>query len=301
MKALTRNPRIEMSYITSERIFDAYKLKNNFDIVLLFENGESAEGCMPDEISGIRDLDIPVIARVGDPWAAPNRNFEEAHCKFKINAYFGYQHQSLFYKYYPRNYKYKIVLFGLEPSLFQNLTPYGDRIKNRILNSGAVASKKITSRILNKLIRGEADPMRHYKLRTQCNELPYVDYTPTLAHEYTGDKYSLLLQKYAAAIAASSLNYTTKYMEIPAAGCLSFMEVNGENHGKYLGFKDGETAIFINEKNYKNKFEEYLNDVQNPKWEKIADVGREYALTNLNNDIAVNSLVDLMEELVARA
>ena len=42
-----------------------------------------------------------------------------------------------------------------------------------------------------------------------------------------------------------------KYFEIPAAGCMSFMEVTPKNHAKYLGFKNNETAIFIDEKNYK--------------------------------------------------
>ncbi|MDE1769761.1 MAG: glycosyltransferase family 1 protein [Thaumarchaeota archaeon] len=298
MKALQRNPRIEMNYITTDRTFDSSKLKSNFDIVLFFENGENPDGCVPSEIMGIKDLDIPVIAKIGDPWAAPNKNIQKIHEDYKIDAYFGYQHDSLFYKYYPKNYKYKIVLFGLEPSLFQNLTPYKNRIKNRILNSGAVANKKIASRILSKITKGEADPMKHYKLRTQCNELPYVDYTATLQHEFIGDKYPLLLQKYATSIASSSVNYTTKYMEIPAAGCLTFMEITEKNHGDYLRFEDGKTAIFINEKNYKDKFEEYLQDLDNPKWEKIANAGREYVMTHLNNDLATNSLVDLMEELL---
>ncbi len=286
-----------MNYITTGMTFDASELKDKYDVVLFFENGNTA-GCTPDKVTGIQGLEIPVIAKIGDPWAAPNKDIKVEHENFKIDAYFGYQHETLFYKYYPRNYKYKIVLFGLEPALFEKLTPFDKRIKGHILNSGAVANKKITSRIFCKLVKGDADPMRHYKLRTQCNDLPYVDYTTTLAHEYVGDKYPLLLQKYASAIAASSVNYTTKYIEIPAAGCLTFMEITDENHGEYLGFKDGETVIFINEKNYKKKFEEYLNDVDNPKWEKIANAGREHALNNLNNDVATNSLVDLMEELL---
>ena len=65
---------------------------------------------------------------------------------------------------------------------------------------------------------------------------------------------------------------------------------------QYLGYKDNETAIFINEKNYKKKFEEYLNDVDNPKWEKIAQKGRNYTINYLNNDRAVDSLVDLFNE-----
>jgi hypothetical protein len=41
-----------------------------------------------------------------------------------------------------------------------------------------------------------------------------------------------------------------------------------------------------------------LNDVDNPKWEKIANAGREHALKNLNNNIAVDLLVKLMYELL---
>ena len=55
---------------------------------------------------------------------------------------------------------------------------------------------------------------------------------------------------------------------------------------------------FINEKNYKEKFNEYLSDPNNPKWEIIANQGRKYVLENLNNDKAVISLVELMEEIL---
>ena len=75
------------------------------------------------------------------------------------------------------------------------------------------------------------------------------------------------------------------------------MEITDKNYGKYLGYKDGENAVFVNEKNYQEKFNEYLKDIDNPKWEKIANAGREYALENFNNDKGIDSLVDLMEEL----
>ncbi len=39
--------------------------------------------------------------------------------------------------------------------------------------------------------------------------------------------------------------------------CLTFMEITEQNSGSYLGFIDGQTFIFINEQNYKKKFEEY--------------------------------------------
>ena len=68
------------------------------------------------------------------------------------------------------------------------------------------------------------------------------------------------------------------------------------NDGSYLGFVDNETAIFINEKNYKKKFEDFLADPDNPKWEEIAAQGRDYVINNLSNDHATNSLVQLMRE-----
>ena len=77
------------------------------------------------------------------------------------------------------------------------------------------------------------------------------------------------------------------------------MEITKKNKGNFLGYKDGETAIFIDENNYKQKFQEFLNDCKNPKWEKIANAGRNYTLKNFNNDTAVSSLVDLFVELLA--
>ena len=78
------------------------------------------------------------------------------------------------------------------------------------------------------------------------------------------------------------------------------MEITKLNEGKYLGFKDNETAIFINKNNYEEKFNEYLNDLDNPKWERIANEGRKYVFENLSNDNAVNTLVDLMEEIIKK-
>lgn len=298
MKALPRNTRIDVTYINTGVSFDAAKLKNKFDILMFFENGNTGDYCVPEYVSGLNELDIPIIVKVGDIHALEKEKIMKIHDKYNINAYFGYQHTKSFYQNYPKNFKYKTILFGVEPSLYENLLPYDKRIKNKILNSGAVGSTKLSSRLVYKFTRGSANPLLHYKLRTKCNDLPYVEHTPTLQHGFVGNKYPLLLQKYATAIAATTTTYTTKYWEIPAAGCLTFMEITEKNNGDSLGFVDNKTAIFINEKNYVKKFEEYLSDTDNPKWKTIADAGKEYALTHLNNDVAVNSLVDLMEEVL---
>lgn len=295
MNALKRNPRIDVTFIQTQKIFDVRPLKNKFDAVLLFENRNN---CEPDEFIGMSELSMPVIAKVGDPYAAKKINAKEFHEKFKIDAYFCNVEKNYFYKYYPKHYKFKTVLYGLEPSLYDDLLPFKKRIKNKILNSGATANTKIISRLISKVLNPDGNAFGWYKLRTLCKKLPYVDYTSTLEHEYVGDKYPKLLQKYASAIAATTKIPTMKYYEIPAAGCLTFMEVTKKNNAQFLGFKDDETAIFINEKNYEEKFMEYLNDTDNPKWEKIAQQGRQYALSNLSNDVAVNNLVDLIEELL---
>ena len=293
--ALKRNHKIDVTYFPTGETFNASILKDKFDVILLFHNHTLS---MPNEIIGIRDLDMPVIARVTDPRVA--KESIALHEKWKIDYYFMFWPESFFYKLWPRRFKYKTIVFGLEPSLYHNVTPFDQRIKDRILNSGSVGNTKFFSRIINDIRNPKWNALRCYYLRTICNNLPYVDYTSTLQHEFVNDKYPLLLQKYAAAIAASSYTSVIKMWEIPAAGCLSFIEVSKKNDGDYLGYIDGETAIFINEENYKERFEEYITDVKNPKWEKIANAGRKYTLEEFNNDKAVESLVELMEKLLSK-
>ena len=293
VKAFQRNPNIDVVYYPTDDVFDATILKNKVDAVLLWSN--AAFG-MPNKIYGLEKLSLPVIARAGDPEDA--KESLSRHDEWKIDHYFHFIPESYFYKLYPKSFKYKKIIFGLESELYLNVVPFKNRIKNRILNSGNAGKNTF----INKLIcyirdRSTRNPYIGYKLRTMCNKLSYVDYTPSLNHKYINDEYPNLLQKYASAIAATSDTPSIKYFEIPAAGCLTFMEITEKNRGNYLGYTDGKNAIFINEKNYKKKFEEYLSDTDNPKWEEIAQEGRKYALVNFNNDQAVSSLVKLISEL----
>jgi len=293
MKALQRNEKIIVSNFPTDDIFDASILKDKFDIILLWHNFEFE---MPKKILGIQELDIPVISKSNDPKDV--KKGLKKNKEWKIDYYFNIFPESYFHELYPSNFKYKNVIMGLEPALYQNVKPFGDRIKNKILNTGNVGNFRILSRIRDKIRNPKFTNLYGYYLRTISNQLPYVDYTATLQHEYVNDKYPLLLQKYQTSIAASSDAPTPKYWEIPAAGCLTFMEITNFNRGKeILEFEDGESAIFINKNNYKEKFEEYLSDPDNKKWEKIAKKGREYVLKNCNNDKGVESLIEIMEEL----
>ena len=55
---------------------------------------------------------------------------------------------------------------------------------------------------------------------------------------------------------------------------------------------------FINEKNYQEKFEEFLESPDNPEWERIANSGREHVIKNFSNDVAVDSLVKLFKKIL---
>ena len=98
-----------------------------------------------------------------------------------------------------------MIFYGVEPKLYENLTPYSKRIKERILCSGAIARRNLTGRLRDILRGNDSIFQHHYKLRTMCTELPYVDYTTTLQHEFINDKYPLLLMKFCSSIAAHSL------------------------------------------------------------------------------------------------
>ncbi|GAI91604.1 unnamed protein product, partial [marine sediment metagenome] len=113
-----------------------------------------------------------------------------------------------------------------------------------------------------------------------------------------GKRYPILLGMYRASIAACTVDIVWKYAEIPACGTLCFMEMNDENGCEELGYVDGETAIFINESNYQQKYQQYLDDTDNPAWQRIAEQGRAYTLAKFENKVEINRLVSLIEELI---
>jgi len=292
LKALPRNTEIEVTNFAEEEKIDISKLENKFDVILLWQNNEFGT---PDLI-GIRDSKIPVITRSADPreW----KTTKEYHKKWKIDYYFHFWPESFFHSFLPKDFKYKSIIYGLEPSLYKNVKKFDVRINNKILNSGAVGNSKPISKIINDIRKPKWNAFRVYYLRTIVNNLSYVDYFPTLKNEFVGDKFPLLLEKYQASIAACTITTVAKMWEIPAAGCMTFLEVNEENDADSFGFEDHKNAIFINEKNYKEKFQEYLETKGDSQWGKIAENGRKFVLKNLNNDKAIESLVELIRHVI---
>lgn len=299
--ALNRNQELDVTYFPSEDSFDVKQIDKKYDIILLPNNFPTF---VPDLI-GIEQSKIPVICRTGDFHYAKRYNQFQYHEKFKIDYYFNFMSEKYFYKFYPSDYKYETVIYGIEPQFFKNLKPFPQRIKDKILNTGQVGNKKLRSRIINRVIHPKRSNWYFYKLRTVCNDLPYV-VKQTLGKEnpemknknFTGNNYYEFLSEYRAGVAATTFYPTVKYWEIPAAGCLTFMEITDVNYGDYLGFVDKKNAIFINESNYKDKFNEYMENPDDSEWEKIALAGREYVLNNLTNDDAVKRLVKVMKKLI---
>ena len=302
-KALKRNKQLEISHYPCEKNFDVSKIKGRCDIILLPNNrvvdyGDGSTDGAPDELIGIKESGIPVISRTGDPHDAKKYNQIEFCEKNKIDYLFSSLPDSLIYKYYPKNIKQKIIIFGLEPELYQNVPTFKTRIKNRILITGAMGRIDLRNRVANYILNPGRSGWYQYKLRTLCKELDYVEYSGMKGKKYVNEDYPTYTSKYRAIIAATSYAPTLKYWENAAAGCLTFMEITKKNNGYFLGYKNNETAIFINEKNYQAKLEEFVSDPDNPKWEEIADAGREYTMNNLTNDHATNELVKLMGELI---
>jgi hypothetical protein len=296
MDALKRNRDLDITYFPTKNSFDCSKLKGKFDIILLPNN--NIDGT-PDELIDIKKVEIPVVCRTGDPHWAKKKNQVQFNEKWKIDYYFNFMHEDYFYEFYPKSFKYKTIIFGIEPEIYQNIDcSFENRIRGKIINSGALGKNRIKSRIANRILNPKRSGWYFYKLRTLCNDLDYVTHTREIEKENPTASYNELLGKFSAAIAATTFYPTIKYWETSAVGCLTFMEITNKNKGNYLGYTDGANAIFINEKNYQEKFQEYLSDHNNKKWEEIANAGREYTLKNFSNDVATESLVELMNNLV---
>ena len=107
IESLSHDPRLDVSYFPAEDKFNTSVLNDKFDIILLFGNHEWE---IPNELEGINDLGIPVIARAGEPHRAYKEGINVLHKKYNIDHYFGFFHEASFHKFYPLNW---IIYFWL--------------------------------------------------------------------------------------------------------------------------------------------------------------------------------------------
>ena len=296
MHALKRNSRLYVEFFSARDKFDASVLKQKFDVIILPDNRFPH---IPYELTSIKETNIPVISRTGDPHTIKQYDKLKIHESHQIKYYFGPMTADYFHKFFPKELKFKFIMAGLEPDLYKNIKPFSKRISEKILNTGNVGNTKLKSRIANAILNPGRSSWHFYRLRTMCNQLSYVDYSGMKGDSYIHKDYPSYVSSYKSAIASSTYYAVIKYLELTAAGCLTFMEVSEKNNdAELLGFKDYENAIFINEENYKKRLQEFISNPYDPRWEVIAEKGRKHTINNLNNDMAVESLIEVIEEVI---
>jgi len=195
-----------------------------------------------------------------------------------IKHVFSHQSECYIRKFMPEDFVYHQLIPGIDSNLYAP-TDFSRRKGNKVLLTGALT------------------PSKFYDLRVGCSKLPAVKYVGQEVG-YVGDRYPDLLRKYKASIAACRVCSVYKYFEIPACGCISFMEVTKENGCGNLGFVDGVSAIFINNNNYRRKIEGFVQSSKDHCWEQIARRGREVFLKHYENTVQVNKFIDIVKELL---
>lgn len=176
------------------------------------------------------------------------------------------------------NVDYRTIMPGVDIDIY-GCPSFGPRVKDKILASGGFGGKG-----------------NFYRLRNISRRDPnVVSFSKT---KHRGLKYPILLGKFRAAIASVTAYTAIRYIEIPMCGCLTFMEGTYKNYWKHLNFTDNENAIRIDATNYVQKFREYIETVDDPKWEKIAAAGRKHAIKHWSNRVQVNKLIDIIEEFL---
>ena len=294
--AIFRNKSLVVDYLDTQNKIDVSKLKENYDVVLLPE--VSIVSVL--SLAGIKDCNIPVIAKAHDPHAILKRDTVGWANSLKVDWFFDFFAPASFYEYYPDHFKYETVHCGLEPSLYASEASWNERVPDRIAISGILDERFdiIRKMYYRTYLRKPKAllPGFHYKLRTKCSKLPYVVHTHAIYPGQSTDQLYKILSRFKAAIAATTSFPTVKYKETPAAGCLTFMEITDRNHGSFLGFEDGKSAVFIDESNYLERFQEYLDNPDDSRWKRIAQAGRRHALENLSNDNGVKMLISIMRK-----
>ena len=293
--ALFRNKDLEIEQLDAMKRIEILRLEREYDVVLL----PSIDLATSLSLRGIKDSKIPVIARAGDPHSPLAYDIIGMADSLGVDWFFSFYAPASFYEYYPKRFKYEIVHFGLEPSLYENTADWEDRIPDRVVLSGALDKPDLVHKVYYRIYLKRPKALSsdwHYKLRTKCNKLPYVVHTRDVYPGQSTEQLHTVLSMFNAAIASTTSHQTVKYKETPAAGCLTFMEITERNGGSFLGYEDGKSAIFINESNYKKKFQEYLDNPNDPRWKMIASEGRRHALENLSNDRGVENLIHVMRK-----
>lgn len=233
----------------------------------------------PMALKGLGGLDCVKITRAPDAWEI-DEDYNKRCKELGIDLVVSFQSPNCQYEYLDRDIRYERFILGIDEETYKCPDNWEDRTSYRILSSGVLDT-------------------RHwfYRFRARVTEHPFVTYVPK--KDFLGIDYWRLLTSYRAAIACMSYTSVLKYFEIPMCGCLMFAEVTDFNQIQDMGFEDGVNCVYINDVNYKRKFTEYMDSVNDPKWRKLAEAGRQLVLDNYTNEREVKRFVETIESMVA--
>jgi hypothetical protein len=100
-----------------------------------------------------------------------------------------------------------------------------------------------------------------YDFRDWAFKQPYVKFVKHYVEDKgtpMGKDYLEYLANHMAALALCTIFPVPKYIEMPAAGCLTFAEYHKEY--EELGFKDYEHCIYVNKESFEERVKEFLHD-----------------------------------------
>lgn len=86
----------------------------------------------------------------------------------------------------------------------------------------------------------------------------------------SGVMYPNFLSQYAGSLALCDTHICPKYSEMPLAGCVTFAQY--QHDYERMGFKDGESCIYVTKANLHKKINDFKNDTKG--YQHIADAGR---------------------------
>ena len=276
IKGLMKNDRIKVYPINT---IDQIKNDNfkKYDIIL-FVGLKMNRDIDPSFAKRIKDINKPKIACSYDCHKFDAETLPLAKIA-GVKNFFYHHNKEWFYEFAPKEYNYRQIFMCLDESLVEKVLSWKYRQRDKILVTGAM------------------NDTQYYTLRKKCAELPYTWYVDRREH-FIADRFVFLLQGFRATVAACDVVTVNKYLESMACGTLTFAQANNINHWENLELIDGENSILINDSNYKDKMLEYVNNLNNPKWQKIAQAGREHVLSKFGLKKQVDKFVDYIEELI---
>lgn len=260
------------------RGFDCSRLK--CDVAILFSILRKNLAGM--KLEGFKGLDCVKVTRAPDAWQIDDE-YNRTAKEIGIDLVMSFQSPNCQYDFLDKTIPYKRYILGIDEVTYKNPDNWDERRQDRILSSGVLSVPY--------------HPLWFYYFRTECTYSRYVEHVPK--GHYLGVDYWKLLTQYRAAIACMSYTSVLKYFEIPMCGCLMFAEVTEKNQISDMGFIDGVNCVYIDKNNYEDRFQEFVEDFNNPKWKRIAETGHKLVKNTYNNRKQVREFVQALESMVS--